>query len=55
MNRGKLTAVDGETGKALWNSGSETCSGVRKWTSPIAVKSRSVVGGDDHLCAWAVK
>jgi hypothetical protein len=53
-NNGKLNAVDGETGAVLWNGGNDTCSGVRRWTSPIAVKGRIVVGGDDHLCSWSV-
>jgi hypothetical protein len=53
-NNGKLNAVDGETGAVLWNGGNDTCSGVRRWTSPIAVKGRIVVGGDNHLCSWSV-
>jgi hypothetical protein len=53
MSQGKLTAVDGETGAAVWNSGNDTCSATRKWTSPIAVKGRIVVGGDGHLCSWS--
>jgi outer membrane protein assembly factor BamB len=52
MDQGKLRALDAETGKALWTS-SDSCSGVRKWTSPIAVKGRIVVGGDNHLCSWS--
>lgn len=54
MNNGKLNAVDGETGAVLWNGGSDQCSGIRRWTSPIAVKGRIVAGGDDHLCSWSV-
>ena len=49
---GKLTAVDGETGEQLYQS-AETCDDVRKWTTPIAVKGRVVVGGDEHLCSWS--
>jgi hypothetical protein len=52
MNGGKLTAVDGDSGAVLHTS-SDTCSGVRQWTSPIAVKGRIVVGGDTHLCSWS--
>ena len=47
-----LHAVDGESGAAL-GSATGTCAGVRRWTSPIAVKGRIIVGGDGHLCAWA--
>jgi outer membrane protein assembly factor BamB len=49
---GKLTAVDGETGEQLYQS-AEACDDVRKWTTPIAVKGRIVVGGDEHLCSWS--
>ena len=55
MDQGKLTAVDGDTGESVWNSGSETCNAIRKWTSPIAVKGRIVVGGDGHLCSWSAR
>lgn len=54
MNSGKLTAVDGDTGTKLYES-ADTCAGVRQWTSPIAVKGRIVVGGDNHLCSWSAK
>jgi hypothetical protein len=54
MNQGVLTAVDGETGAAIWNSGSDKCSSIPKWSSPIAVKGRIVAGGDGHLCSWSV-
>ena len=49
---GKLTAVDGDTGKSLYAS-ADSCDGVRQWTSPIAVKGRIVIGGDGHLCSWS--
>jgi hypothetical protein len=52
-NNGKLNGVDGATGVAVYTS-SDTCSGVRRWTSPIAVKGRIVAGGDGHLCSWTV-
>ena len=53
MNGGKLTGVDGDTGKPIFDGGSFTCDGVRQWTSPIVVKGRVVVGGDGHLCSWS--
>ncbi|HEX4355781.1 MAG TPA: hypothetical protein VHZ95_22795, partial [Polyangiales bacterium] len=52
INSGKLTAVDGDSGMMLYTS-SDTCSAVRQWTSPIAVKGRIVVAGDKHLCSWS--
>jgi len=53
MNDGKLKAVDGDTGAVVFDGGSDSCSGVRQWTAPIAVKGRIVVGGDGHLCSWS--
>lgn len=53
MDNGKLNALDGETGKRLFRS-EETCEGVRKWTTPIAVKGRVVVSADGHLCSWSI-
>lgn len=53
MNGDKLNAVDGDTGAVVFAGGSGSCSGVRQWTSPIAVKGRIVVGGDGHLCSWS--
>jgi hypothetical protein len=53
MNNGKLTAVDGENVQVLFNGGADSCTGVRRWTSPIAVKGRIVAGGDGHLCSWS--
>ena len=52
MDGGELRAMDGDTGATIYSS-SETCSGIRKWTSPIAVKGRIVAGGDKHLCSWS--
>jgi hypothetical protein len=49
----KLMGVDGDTGATIY-TGTDTCSGVHKWTAPIAVKGRIVVAGDGHLCAWSV-
>jgi len=54
VDSGKLSAVDGDDGTKLFAS-TDTCSGVRQWTSPIATKGRVVVGGDTHLCSWSVK
>ena len=53
INGGKLTAVDGDNGKVLYTS-SDTCTGVKQWTAPIAVKGRIVAGGDGHLCSWSL-
>jgi hypothetical protein len=53
MNNGKLNGVDGDTGDVIFAGGADTCSGVRQWTSPIAVKGRIIVGGDGHLCSWS--
>jgi hypothetical protein len=52
MDGGELRAMDGDTGSTIYSS-TETCSGIRKWTSPIAVKGRIVAGGDKHLCSWS--
>jgi hypothetical protein len=53
MNGTKLNAVDGETGAAVFMGGAGDCAGVIKWTSPIAVKGRIVVGAGTRLCAWS--
>ena len=53
LNSGTLTGLDGDTGATIYAS-TDTCSGVRQWTSPIAVNGRVVTGGDGHLCAWTV-
>jgi hypothetical protein len=53
VNGTTLTAVDGDTGATLYTS-ADSCSGVHKWTAPIAVKGRIVVAGDNHLCSWSV-
>ncbi len=55
VDSGKLTAVDGDDGTMKLFTSTDTCSGVRQWTSPIATKGRIVVGGDNHLCSWSVK
>ena len=51
--RTKLYGYDGATGTAVFSGGTGTCTNVRKWTSPIAVKGRIVVNGDGHLCSWS--
>lgn len=52
MNDGHLTGVDGDTGQVVY-AGTDTCAGVRQFTSPIAVKGRIVVGADGRLCSWS--
>ena len=54
VDSGKLTAVDGDDGMKLFTS-TDSCAGVRQWTSPIATKGRVVVGGDGKLCSWSAK
>jgi hypothetical protein len=54
VSANKLTAVDGDSGANLFTS-SNDCTGVRRWTSPIAVKGRIVVGADAQLCSWSAK
>jgi len=46
-----MYAVDGETGKIIYSGGN--CSGIRQWTTPIAVNGHIVAGGDGHLCSWS--
>ncbi|HEX3698314.1 MAG TPA: hypothetical protein VH374_23280 [Polyangia bacterium] len=46
-----LYGVDGETGAVLYKGGN--CTGIRQWTTPIAVKGHIVVGGDGKLCSWS--
>jgi len=53
MAGGKLIGADGDTGAMVYGGGTGTCNNVRRWTSPIAVKGRIVVGGDGHLCSWS--
>jgi hypothetical protein len=53
INDSKLKGVDGDTGATVFDGGSGTCSGVHRWSSPIAVKGRIVAGGDGHLCSWS--
>jgi hypothetical protein len=48
---GGLKGYDGDTGAMIVNAGG--CSGVRDWTTPIAVKGRVIVGGDGKLCSYS--
>jgi hypothetical protein len=50
---GQLRGLDGDTGTAIYSS-TNSCSGVERWTSPIAVKGRIVVAGFERLCAWGI-
>jgi hypothetical protein len=52
-NNGKLTGVDGDTGASIYTS-SNSCANVPKWSSPIAVKGRIIVGANGRLCAWGL-
>jgi hypothetical protein len=52
VSSNRLVGVDGDTG-AMIVSPTDTCTGVRRWTSPIAVKGRIIAGGDTHLCSWS--
>lgn len=62
MNGDKLNGFDGETGALVYDSGAgatpSTCTGVQKFTAPIAVGGRIVAGGtsggQSHLCSWSV-
>jgi hypothetical protein len=48
-----LVALDGDTGAPVATP-TGGCTGVRAWTSPIAVKGRIVAGADGQLCSWSV-
>ncbi|HYQ01954.1 MAG TPA: hypothetical protein VER96_24945 [Polyangiaceae bacterium] len=52
VNNGQLKGVDGDTGETVFDGGSGSCAGVQRWTSPIAVKGRIVVGANGKLCSW---
>lgn len=53
MSGSELVAFKGDSGEAIpFTSGN--CDGVHRFTSPIAVNGRIVVGGDGHLCSWSV-
>jgi hypothetical protein len=53
MNNGKLAGVDGDTGAVIFAGGSNTCAGVQRWTSPIAVKNRIIAVGNGLGCSWS--
>jgi hypothetical protein len=46
-----LYGIDGESGAILYKGGN--CTGIRQWTTPIAVKGHIVLGGDGKLCSWS--
>lgn len=53
MLNGQLRGVDGDTGATVFEgTAGGTCAGVQRWTSPIAVKGRIVVGANGKLCSW---
>jgi hypothetical protein len=53
MSGSSLVAFKGDTGEAIPFAGG-SCDGVHRFTSPIAVNGRIVVGADGHLCSWSV-
>jgi hypothetical protein len=52
VNAGVLRGVDGDTGETVFDGGGGNCSGVERWTSPIAVNGRIVAGANGKLCSW---
>jgi hypothetical protein len=54
VNGSQLTAVDGDTGKAVVTTTGAPCNGVPSMSFPIAVKNRLVVSALGHLCSWSV-
>jgi hypothetical protein len=48
----KLHAWDAATGAVVFDGGADGFSAVRQFTSPIAVKSRIVVAGDNKVYAF---
>jgi hypothetical protein len=53
MSGANLVGLDGDTGQMVASAGG--CAGVNRWTSPIAVKGRIVVGATGKLCSWSAK
>ena len=49
-----LKALDGDTGAQIFNGTGSTCSSVQRWTTPIALNNKIVVGGNGHLCSWSL-
>jgi hypothetical protein len=52
MSGGKLMGVDGDTGTSIY-AGTDTCSNVPEWSSPIAANGHIVAAGNGHLCSWS--
>ena len=48
----KIHAWDAATGAVVFGGGTDTFAGVRRFTSPIAVKGRIVVAGDNKVFAF---
>ena len=40
--------------RADFNGTGSTCASVQRWTSPIALNNKIVVGGNGHLCSWSL-
>ena len=53
-NANTLKALDGDTGAQIFNGTGSTCASVQRWTSPIALNNKIVVGGNGHLCSWSL-
>ena len=53
-NANTLKALDGDTGTQIFNGTNSTCSNVQRWTTPIALNNKIVVGGNSHLCSWSM-
>jgi hypothetical protein len=54
VNGSQLSAVDGDTGKAIFTTKGAPCNGVPSMSFPIAAKNRIVVSALGHLCSWSV-
>ena len=54
VNGNQLSAVDGDTGKAVVTTKGATCDNVPSLSFPIATKNRIVVAALGHLCAWSL-
>ena len=46
----KSSSVD----TVIFNGGTGTCDGVRRFTAPVVANGRVIVGADGHLCSWSV-
>jgi hypothetical protein len=47
-----LEGVDGDSGQPVY-TGTEACGLMQRWTSPIAVRGRIIVGATGRLCAYS--